>query len=208
MPFPLSERERSRWNILALISVSHIIGAAAQYGINTLAPFYQHDLQLSRAQIGLFFTAFYLGMAGLSYVAGWLADRLGVRGTVLSGHLALGLWTIAASFAPSFAWAFGSFFLAGLGYSFLNPASTKGVMTWFQRDERATAMGMKQTGVPAGGVVAALLAPPLVLLVGWRGALAGLGAINLFCGFFFWALWREPKEEPGGRAGGPVALQQ
>lgn len=197
-----------RWTILALISVSHIVGATAQYGINTLAPFYQHDLDLSRAQIGLFFSAFYSGMAGLSFAAGWLADRLGVRATTLNGHVALGLCTTSAALAPSFSWAFVSFFLAGLGYSFLNPASTKGVMTWFQRDERATAMGMKQTGVPAGGVVAALLAPPLVLLVGWRGALAGLGAINLFCGFFFWALWREPKEEPGGRAAGPAALQQ
>ncbi len=192
-----SERDRFRWNVLALISVSHIIGAAAQYGINTLAPFYQDDLQLSRAEIGLFFTAFYMGMAGLSYAAGWLADRLGVRGTVLSGHLILGLWTIAASSAPSFGWAFGSFFLAGLGYSFLNPASTKGVMTWFYRDERATAMGIKQTGVPAGGVVAAVLAPSLVLFAGWRGALAGLGVINLLFGFFFWALWREPAGETG-----------
>ncbi len=190
-----SGRDRFRWNILALISVSHIIGATAQYGINTLAPFYQDDLQLSRAEIGLFFSAFYMGMAGLSYAAGWLADRLGVRGTVLSGHLILGLWTIAASSAPSFGWAFGSFFLAGLGYSFLNPASTKGVMAWFYRDERATAMGIKQTGVPAGGVVAAVLGPSLVLFAGWRGALAGLGVINLLFGFFFWALWREPAGE-------------
>lgn len=188
-------RERFRWAILALITVSHIIGAVAQYGINTLAPFYQDDLNLTRAQIGLFFTAFYLGLATLSYGAGRLADRIGIRGTILSGHLALGLWTIAASFAPSFAWAFGSFFLAGLGYSFLNPASTKGVMGWFYRDERATAMGLKQTGVPAGGVVAALVAPSLVLLVGWRWALAGLGVMNLFFGFFFWALWREPAQE-------------
>jgi len=44
-------RDRSRWAILALITVSHIIGAVAQYGINTLAPFYQQDLDLSRAQI-------------------------------------------------------------------------------------------------------------------------------------------------------------
>lgn len=190
-----SKGESFRWTILALISVSHIIGAAAQYGINTLAPFYRDDMQLSRAQIGLFFTAFYSGMAGLSYAAGWLVDRLGVRGTVLSGHLALGLWTIAAAAAPSFGWAFGSFFLAGLGYAFLNPASTKGVMAWFYRDERATAMGIKQTGVPAGGVVAAVLGPSLVLLAGWRGALAGLGAINLLFGFFFWAQWREPEGE-------------
>lgn len=201
-------RGRLRWAILALITVSHIIGAVAQYGINTLAPFYQHDLQLTRAQIGLFFTAFYLGMASLSYAAGWLADHLGVRGTVLSGHLLLGLWTVAASFAPSFVWAFGSFFLAGLGYSFLNPASTKGVMVWFYRDERATAMGTKQTGVPAGGVVAAVLGPSLVLFAGWRGALAGLGAMNLLFGFFFWALWREPAGESGAPATTALSSQE
>jgi len=190
-------RDKLRWTILALISVSHIIGAVAQYGINTLAPFYQQDLQLSRAQIGLFFTAFYLGMAGLSFAAGWLADRLGVRATALGGHLVLGFCTIAAALAPSFAWAFFSFFLAGLGYSFLNPASTKGVMAWFYRDERATAMGIKQTGVPAGGVVAALVGPFLVLFSGWRMALAGFGIINLLFGIFFWMLWREPVDGSG-----------
>ena len=57
-----------------------------------------------------------------------------------------------------------------------------------RNDERATAMGLKQTGVPAGGVVAALVAPSLVLLVGWRWSLAGLGIMNLFFGFFFWAV--------------------
>lgn len=191
----MTKRNRFRWTILALIGVSHIVGAAAQYGINTLAPFYQQDLNLSRAQIGLFFSAFYSGMAGLSFGAGWLADRLGVRATTMNGHLFLGVCTIAASLAPSFGWAFGSFFLAGLGYSFLNPASTKGVMRWFYRDERATAMGIKQTGVPAGGVVAALLAPPLVLFIGWRGALAGLGVINFLFGFLFWAFWSEPPAE-------------
>ena len=187
-------RDKFRWAILTLISVAHIIGATAQYGINTLAPFYQEELELSRAQVGLFFSAFYLAMTGASFGAGWLADRLGIRKTTLQGHVALGICTVAASMAPSFAWAFASFFLAGLGYSFLNPASTKGVMIWFDRDERATAMGIKQTGVPAGGVVVALLAAPLVLLVGWRGALAALGIINFFFGFVFSSLWREPEE--------------
>jgi sugar phosphate permease len=197
MVHPTIGHDSFRWRILALISVSHIVGAAAQYGINTLAPFYQQDLQLSRAQIGLFFTAFYLGMASLSFAAGWLADRLGVHATALNGHLFLGIFTMTAALAPSFGWAFISFFLAGLGYSFLNPASTKGVMAWFYRDERATAMGIKQTGVPAGGVVAAVLGPSLVWLAGWRGALASLGAINILFGFLFWALWREPGGEMG-----------
>jgi MFS transporter, ACS family, hexuronate transporter len=186
-----AKRDRFRWTILALISTSHVIGAAAQYGINTLAPFYKDELGLSRAQVGLFFSAFYLAMTGASFGTGWLADRLGVRKTSLQGHLILGLCTVAAALAPSFTWAFASFFLAGFGYSFLNPASTKGVMSWFHRDERATAMGIKQTGVPAGGVVTAMLAPALVLLIGWRGALAALGIINFFFGFLFWFFWRD-----------------
>ena len=192
MPLSAVRRDRFRWTILALISISHIIGASAQYGINTLAPFYNDELQLSRAQVGLFFSAFYLAMTGASFATGWFADRFGVRRTTLNGHLFVGVCIVAAALSPSFEWSCVSFFLAGCGYSFLNPASTIGVMTWFERDERATAMGIKQTGVPAGGVLAAMLAPSLVLIIGWRGALGALGAINFLFGFVFFWLWREP----------------
>jgi len=185
-------RDRFRWTILALISVSHIIAASAQYGINTLAPFYKDELGLSRAQVGLFFSAFYLAMTGASFATGWFADRFGVRKTTWQGHVLLGICTVAAALSPSFWTACASFFLAGFGYSFLNPASTIGVMAWFQRDERATAMGIKQTGVPAGGVVAAVLAPSLVLVIGWRGALVALGITNFLFGFAFASLWRAP----------------
>ena len=121
-------RDRFRWTILALISVSHIIGASAQYGINTLAPFYKDELGLSRAQVGLFFSAFYLAMTGASFATGWLADRFGVRKTTWQGHCLLGICTVAAALSPSFSTACASFFLAGFGYSFLNPASTIGVI--------------------------------------------------------------------------------
>ncbi len=189
-------RKNSRWTILALISTSHIVGGTAQYAINTLAPFYKDELGLSRAEVGLFFSAFYLAMAGFSFGAGWLADRLSVRTTTLQGHVSLGICIIAAAWAPSFSWALVCFFLAGLGYSFLNPASSKGVMAWFHRSERATAMGIKQTGVPAGGVVTAMLAPALVLIVGWRGALVSLGIMNCFFGLCFSSFYRDAPAEP------------
>jgi len=190
-----NERDHLRWAILALISSSHIVGASAQYGISTLAPFYQGELGLTRAQVGLFISAFYLAMTGASFGAGLLADRMGVGKTTLQGHLCVGVCIGAAALAPSFPWAFGCFFLCGLGYAYLNPASTKGVMAWFHRDERATAMGIKQTGVPAGGFFTALLAAPLVLLIGWRGAFVALGIVNFLFGFIFSYLWREPTSD-------------
>jgi MFS transporter, ACS family, hexuronate transporter len=130
-------------------------------------------------------------MAGFSFTAGWLTDRLGVRRATLIGHTFAGTATIFGSMAPSFGWAFVSFLMAGLGYSFLNPASTKGVLIWFQR-QRATAMGIKQTGVPTGGVLTALIGAPLAVTFGWRLALMGFGTANVVFGIAFWLLWRQP----------------
>lgn len=188
--------------ILALVTVTHVIGASAQYGINTFAPFYQEELGLSRAQVGLFFTAFYIGMAGFSFPAGWLSDRLGVRRATLIGHVFAGTAVLFASSAQTFGWAFACFLLTGLGYSFLNPASTKGVLMWFRR-QRATAMGIKQTGVPGGGVLTALVGAPVAAAFGWRAALAGMGVVNVIFGAAFWFLWREPDDVDrtgGGRS--------
>ncbi len=194
--------------ILALVTVTHIVGASAQYGINTFAPFYQDELGLTRAQVGLFFTAFYIGMAGFSFTAGWLSDRLGVRRASFIGHVFAGTAVIIASSAQTFGWAFACFLLTGLGYSFLNPASTKGVLMWFRR-QRATAMGIKQTGVPAGGVLTALVGAPMAAIFGWRATLAGMGVVNVLFGAAFWFLWREPGdadrtgEARAGTAGAP-----
>ena len=197
--------------ILALVTSTHIIGASAQYGINTFAPFYQEELGLTRAQVGLFFTAFYIGMAGFSFTAGWLSDSLGVRKASSIGHVFAGTAVIFASMAQSFGLVFTCFLLTGLGYSFLNPSSTKGVLMWFRR-QRATAMGIKQTGVPAGGVLTALVGAPLAAAFGWRATLAGLGALNVLFGLAFWFLWRDPVEvdgTDGGRSGtaGPGRLR-
>jgi predicted MFS family arabinose efflux permease len=56
-------------------------------------------------------------------------------------------------------------------------------------------MGIKQTGVPTGGFVTALIAPPLVLLVGWRGAFVAIGVANILFAFLFHRLWREPRDD-------------
>ena len=193
--------------ILALVTSTHIIGASAQYGINTFAPFYQEELGLTRAQVGLFFTAFYIGMAGFSFTAGWLSDSLGVRKASCIGHVFAGTAVIFASSAQSFGWAFACFLLTGLGYSFLNPASTKAVLMWFRR-QRATAMGIKQTGVPAGGVLTALAGAPSGRGLRLARDAGGLrGALNVLFGLAFWFLWRDPDaaDGTGGARSGTAA---
>jgi len=47
--------------------------------------------------------------------------------------------------------------VTGWGYSLVNPSTAKGVFESFPPARRATAMGIKQTGVPLGGIIAATL---------------------------------------------------
>ena len=55
----------------------------------------------------------------------------------------------------------------GLGYGLVNPATAKGVLEWFEPTRRATAMGIKQTGVPIGGLLASACAAAVVV-ISWR----------------------------------------
>ncbi len=95
-----------------------------------------------------------------------------------------GLWNQGV-FIISFAWIHTfllggiPLLLSGIGYSSVNPATTKGVVRWFPSQGRATAMGVKQTGIPLGGILAAFTLPPLASSFGWRTSVILVGVISL-----------------------------
>ena len=70
--------------------------------LSIAAPLLQTELQLSPAQMGILFSAFFWSYAPLQPLAGWLAQRFDVR-LVLGGGLALwGLATLLTGFAHGF----------------------------------------------------------------------------------------------------------
>src|SRR5689334_5570288 len=62
----------SRWGILALVTASHGLGALSVLAVAPLAPFLLDALHLSRAQVGWFLPAVYLGGVLMALPAGWL----------------------------------------------------------------------------------------------------------------------------------------
>jgi nitrate/nitrite transporter NarK len=52
-------------------------------------------------------------------------------------------------------------------------------MRWFPAQGRATAMGIKQTGIPLGGILASSTLPVLALSFGWRASILLVGVITL-----------------------------
>ena len=189
----------SRWPVLALVTLAHALGALSVLSVAPLSPFLLEALELSRAQVGLFLPAVYLGGVLMSLPAGWLTDRLGVRLTLGGGLLLLGALVVAAAFARSLPTLLGALVVAGFGFSVLNPSTGKAVIEWFPPRGRGFAMGIKQTGLTLGGLTAALTLPPLALAYGWRYALATAGALPVVAAALVLVIYRTPRTAAASR---------
>ncbi len=165
--------------LLAVMTLAHTVASFCNLSIPPLSPFLREELNLSHAQVGMLMSFFYIGVVSASILFGWISDLLGVRWALILG---LGIQGV---FMTGFAWIHTFFlggillFLSGIGYSSVNPATTKGVMRWFPPQGRATAMGVKQTGIPLGGILAASTLPGLALAFGWRTAIILVGVVTL-----------------------------
>jgi predicted MFS family arabinose efflux permease len=89
------------------------------------------------------------------------------------------LATGAALVAHAEGLASGAFalLLCGAGYAFINPATARAVLMWFPRTSRATVMSLKQTGVPAGGVIGATIAA--AGHADWRALMLGVAVASV-----------------------------
>ena len=159
-----------RYRILALILAAQTVANVGPLGIPAIASLIRSDMGLTLTQAGSFLSAYYIGPILMSMPAGALADRWGVKPMLILGQAVIALGLVAVAGSPSYGVLIILMVCAGFGYGMLNPTSTKAVMAWFPPHQRATVVGLKQVGLPFGGVLGAAILPALALAVGWRSA--------------------------------------
>ena len=146
-------------------------------GISPLSPSLVEGLGLTRFQVAFIVPSIYLAGLLFSLPGGRLADRLGVRPAFLGG-LALGAaGLLAAALAPGFLAFLACLFVAGAGWSVVNPTLGKAIMDVFPVRERGIAMGVKQMGLTVGGVMSALVLPAIAAALGWRYAVGACALV-------------------------------
>lgn len=146
-------------------------------GISPLSPSLVEGLGLTRFQVAFIVPSIYLAGLLFSLPGGRLADRLGVRPAFLGG-LALGAaGLLAAALAPGFLAFLACLFVAGAGWSVVNPTLGKAIMDVFPVRERGIAMGVKQMGLTIGGVISALALPAIAAALGWRAAMGACALV-------------------------------
>lgn len=183
-----------RARIIALILGAQTVANVGPLGIPAIASLIRADLGLSLAQAGSFLSAYYIGPSLVSLPAGTLADRWGVKRLLVLGQVVIAAGLLAASMAGSYAALVALMIAAGFGYGMLNPTSTKAVMGWSPPAHRATLVGLKQVGLPFGGMVGAALLPALAVALGWRVAVVVSAALIAAGALATLVIYRDPPE--------------
>ena len=184
-----------RWVVLLLATLIQGSVSMLQQAPSALGPLLARDLDLTRTQLGLLSSAIIGGMTLTTLLMGLLIDRRGERMVVSVGVAAMALLVLLATQAQAFWWLFTLLLLASFGASSSTPGGSKAIRAWFARAQRGLAMGIRQTGIPVGGLLAALLLPPLAVEVGWAAALGFCTVGVLLVVVLFAVFFREPRAE-------------
>jgi MFS family permease len=192
-----------RWKVLGVGFAANASFAAAFSGIPTTAVFLRSGYHIGNSGLGLVLGMLGLGIAVSELPWGLLTDRWGDRRVLL-----LGLGATAAALAgmafvavPHGAYIPGlrmlalGLLLVGLLGGSVNGSSGRAVMAWFREGERGLAMSIRQTAVPAGGGLGALMLPALASHFGFASVYGVLALLCAVTAAFAWSWLHEPATQ-------------
>ena len=203
-PLATCPPSRHRWKVLAAGVAANAAFSVAFSGLPMTAVLMRDGYRLDNATLGLVLGLMGLGIAISELPWGLLTDRWGDRPVLLTGLIstALALAAMALWAAPShgqippLGLLAGGLVLVGLLGGSVNGASGRAVMLWFADGERGLAMSIRQTAVPLGGGIGALLLPAVALQHGFAAIYSLLAVLCLLAALLTWAWVHEPALVP------------
>ena len=179
------------WVVVGLFVVTTMAMSAVYVGFGVLYPFIQEDLDISLAQLGLISSGIVVGGSVTSLLVGWAADVIGVRRlqavTLLGVVVGLALFSQIQSLPQAIVLAL----FLGVASSGSYPAYVKGIVDWVTPRTRGVAMGIIEAGIPAGGIISAVVFTFLAVTFSWRVAVISLTVVIAVSGMVFFAFYKD-----------------
>jgi MFS transporter, ACS family, hexuronate transporter len=161
---------RYRWLICGLLFVITVNNYMDRQMLSIAAPAIAAEYGFTNSEIATIANAFLIAYTVGQLLAGPVVDRIGAR---YGMTLAVLLWSgmsLLVTLSRSVAQFSVMRFLLGLAESVNYPAGTKVCAEWFPPQERATAVGMFQSGSAIGAMITPAVAAWLIVQFGWRPA--------------------------------------
>jgi MFS family permease len=178
-PAPRLIDSKSSW-VVASVSVL-VLGTA--FGAPWLAAVSLKDIAAevggTRAVPALATALAWFGSAFGGIGMGWVAERVGVRWTVIFGSAMMGLGLVIASLGPSWALYLGYGVFVGLiGLSGINAPLFVYATKWFER-RRGSALALISSGTYIAGAVWPPIFERAVAYAGWRQAMLWFAVLEI-----------------------------
>ncbi|MDF8570284.1 MFS transporter [Escherichia coli] len=179
------KRKTMGWIIVFLLFIVYMLNYMDRSALSITAPLIEKELGFNAAEMGMIFSAFFVGYALFNFIGGWASDKVGPKTVFLVAALlwsvfcgmtglVTGLWTMLAVRV-----------LFGMAEGPVSAAGNKIINNWISRKESATAIGIFSAGSPLGGAISGPVVGLLAISLGWRPA---FGIIFIF-GLVWVLLW-------------------
>jgi sugar phosphate permease len=179
-------KNKKRHMILALLflgwCLSYLDRMAMNVGIVEIAK----DFNLSPTVMGVVLSSFFAGYALMQLPGGWLADKFGSRKVIAIAILFWSLFTVLTGMAWSLMSMIMIRFMFGLGEGGYPAASSKAIADVFPKEERTSAQTIMMSSNSLGGVIAPLIATPLLVWIGWQNLFIAIGLLGVFVAALLW----------------------
>ena len=189
--------KRMQRRAAAIMLLAGIVNYLDRSTLAIANPLVRHDLGLSIADMGLLLSAFLWAYAFSQLPVGAIVDRIGPRKLLGTAIL---LWS-AAQVATGFAANFWQFVTArvflGIGESPSFPSFVRGLREWHSVRDRAVPTSIVCSSPSSIGPA---IAPPLLTLimlaVGWRYMIVGLGLVGIAVAGVWMVFYRDRAMVP------------
>jgi MFS family permease len=181
-----------RWIVLIAATFAQAAASFVMQGLGILIGFLQEDFRLNSFEVGLLMASATAAPVLVLPFVGDLLDRKSESLIVATGAVVLAAGLALSVMAPRFALLLPALFIVGCGYSTTQPGGSKSVSSWFRGRQMGLAMGVRQSGLPLGGAIAAAALPIITSHYGWRAALLTGMAVSLVGGLTFALIYRPP----------------
>jgi MFS family permease len=134
-----------------------------------VAPVVAREYGFDPSLIGYQISMVSFGMMVTLTLLGNTTRRYGAARTNQLGHTLIAIGMLVLLVPWSVFLILGSLVI-GLGYGMITPSASHLLMRYTAPERRSTVFSIHQTGIPAGGMLAALIAPAITVYAGWRWA--------------------------------------
>ncbi|ETT87472.1 MFS transporter [Viridibacillus sp. FSL R5-0477] len=190
---------QGRGVVIAFLFLAGVINYLDRSALSIAAPFIKDDLSLTATQMGIIFSSFSVGYALFNFFGGMASDKFGAKMTLFVAMIVWSLFSGALVLAVGFVSMIVIRVLFGMGEGPLSATINKMVNNWFPPNQRASVVGLTNSGTPLGGAISGPIVGYIAIAYGWRISFIAIMIIGLIWAAFWWKFVKEKPEKAGDK---------